>query len=174
MQKKTEEEVKKAYGLARTMGRMFAETHQKMVHHLDADDYTQEAIIAWMEGKHIPYKLVDLYRKESPIGRREWIKKKGRVTSVDPVNVDDIENLLPSEVDVEADAEKQIRLKAIQKVVDDMIDPRQQIIMILHYVYDKSLTEIGQGLGLSKSYTSKLHGEALTHIRKEIEKNGDN
>ncbi len=169
--KKTEEEVKKAYGLARVMGRKFMETHPRSVHHLDADDYTQEAIIAWLENKHIPYRLVDLYRKESPVGRRDWVRNKNLLKLYDPVNLEDASNLLASEVDIEEEVDKRLMLKVIQKVVDDMVDPRQQVIMVLKYVYDRSLTEIGKGLGLSKSYTSKLHQEALEHIKKEVGKN---
>jgi RNA polymerase sigma factor (sigma-70 family) len=167
MTEKTEEEVKKAYGFARTMGRRFMQTHPRPVNHLDEDDYTQEAIIAWLEKKHIPYRLVDLYRKESPMGRRDWINKK-HLTLYDPANIDEVANMLEAEIDVEQDVEKKLKLEAIQDVVNNMIDPRQQMIIIYKYAYDKSLTEIAQSLKLSKSYTSKLHQEALSLIKEEV------
>lgn len=173
MTEKTEEEVEKAYSLARTMGRRFLATHPRPVQHLDEDDYTQEAIMAWLEKKHIPFKLVDLYRKEAPIGRREWIRDKEKIKLYDAVNVDDVADMLASDIDVDEDVEKLAKLRAIQKIVDDIIDPRQQVIIILHYGYDRSLAAIAQGLGLSKSYTSTLHQEALKHIKKEVKKNGD-
>lgn len=173
MTEKTEEEVKKAYGFARTMGRRFTITHPRPVNYLDEDDYTQEAIMAWLEKKHIPFRLVDLYRKEAPVGRREWIRDKENITFHDPVNVDDVADMLASDIDVEEDAEKLVKLKAIQKIVDNMIDPRQQIIIILHYGYDRPIGVIAKGLGLSRSYTDRLHREALEHIKKEIKENGD-
>ena len=168
MKKRTEEEVKKAYGLARVMGRKFRETHFKAARHLDADDYTQEAIIAWLEKKHIPYRLVDLYRKELPMGRREWLKSKDQLTLYDFANIDDLANMLASDVDLEGDTEKRLKLKAIQDVIDNMVDPRQRFIIIMKYVHDRSLTKIGESLNLSKSYTSKLHREALELIKKEV------
>jgi DNA-directed RNA polymerase specialized sigma24 family protein len=173
MKKRTEEDTKRAYGLARVMGRRFVQTHPRPVHYMDEDDYTQEAIIAWLENKHIPYKLVDVYRKASPIGRRNWLKNKGLLKLYDPLSIDDMTNALESGEDVEEEVQKRLRLKKIQKIVNDMVDPRQQIIIIMKYAYDLTLAEISKGLNLSKSYMSKLHREALDHIKEEVEKNGD-
>lgn len=167
---KPDEEVKKAYGFARRMSKRFVETHPRPVYHLDEDDYIQEAIIAWMEKKHIPYRLVDAYRKAAPVGRRSW-PQDGKVHDTFPL--DTVTELFTSSGDTEEGAEKLIKLKIIQEIVNNMADPRQQVIIIMRYVADMPLIDIASGLGISRSYTSKLHREALDHIKKEVEKRGD-
>jgi DNA-directed RNA polymerase specialized sigma24 family protein len=168
MTEKTEEEIKKAYGFARTMGRRFIAMHPRPVQHLDEDDYTQEAVLAWLEKKHIPFRLVDLYRRESPIGRRDWSKNSSLLKLYDTLNVDEMSNSLESDFDLEGEVEKQFRLQRIQEIMDNLVDPRQYIILYYKYKEDRSLVEISKRLGISKSYTSKLHRDALDIIKEEM------
>ena len=170
---KTKEEVDRAYGFSRKMGRRFMQTHPRPVYFLDEDDYTQEAMIAWLEKKHIPYRLVDTYRKAAPVGRRDWVKNKENLKLYDPIDIDLISGLVESDQDVEMESETLIRLKQIQDIVNNLIDPRQQLIILMKYVDDKSLTEIAKTLRLSKTYTSKLHQECLEIIKEEVKKSGN-
>jgi RNA polymerase sigma factor (sigma-70 family) len=169
----SEKDIKRAYGLAKTMGRRFAATHEGPMYYMDQDDYAQEAIIAWLEKKHIPYRLVDIYRKAAPLGRRNWVKNKDKLQLYNPLQIDLVSNaMFHSYNTVEDEAEMLIKLKVIQKIVNDLIDPRQQIIILMKYVEGMTLIEISKGLGISKTYASRLHRECLDHIKKEVSQYG--
>jgi len=164
------EDITKAYNLAYKLSKRFVNTHQKLAHYLDVDDYAQEAIIAWLEQKHIPYKLIDTYRKATPMSRRSWEQNKIMYSQVDLNNIDDN---IESSSDVEYEADMLTKLESIQDIVNKLIDPRLQIIIIMKYVYDMSFTDIAKGLGVSKAYVSKLHKQCLEFIKTEVLQDGN-
>ena len=119
MGKRTKNDVDKAYALARRMGRKFMNTHPRPVYHIDEEDYIQEAMVAWLEKRHIPYKLVDVYRQAAPVGRRGWMNAGGTLTIHDPINIDLVAEYMSSGQNLEKDVENIEKLKAVQKIVNN-------------------------------------------------------
>ena len=52
----------------------------------------------------------------------------------------------------------------------DQLDAREQLLLRGHYLEGRSLDEIGQDLGISRSAASRAHGKALTRLRRMLER----
>ena len=57
--------------------------------------------------------------------------------------------------------------QAVRRAVDQLPE-RERRILQLHYFEDQTLTEAGQSMGLSKSWTSRLHARAVRLMAKQL------
>jgi RNA polymerase sigma factor FliA len=63
---------------------------------------------------------------------------------------------------------QQQRDGAIAQAIDSLPAKERQLMM-LHYYEGKSLTQAGQALGLSRSWASRLHTQAIDRLRKKAQ-----
>jgi RNA polymerase sigma factor FliA len=67
--------------------------------------------------------------------------------------------------------EKSERNRAIRRALD-CLPPKERRLLELYYYEDRSLQEAGQVMGLSKSWSSRLHARAITLLKQALEKIG--
>jgi RNA polymerase sigma factor for flagellar operon FliA len=67
--------------------------------------------------------------------------------------------------------EKSERNHAIRRALDSLPEKERRLLE-LYYYEDRSLQEAGQALGLSKSWSSRLHARAITLLKQALEKIG--
>jgi RNA polymerase sigma factor FliA len=67
--------------------------------------------------------------------------------------------------------ERRERNRAIRDALDSLPDKERRLIE-LYYYEDKSLADAGAELGLSKSWSSRLHARAITLLKEALERAG--
>jgi RNA polymerase sigma factor for flagellar operon FliA len=65
--------------------------------------------------------------------------------------------------------EKIERNSAIRRALDSLPEKERRLLE-LYYYEDRTLLEAGQALGLSKSWSSRLHARAITLLKQALEK----
>jgi len=73
------------------------------------------------------------------------------------------------------DVEKRAEFMQVRKHMRDAIGglpEKEKKLVMMYYFQNKTLEEIGEKLGLSKSWTSRLHARALALLFKRIKNNG--
>ena len=67
--------------------------------------------------------------------------------------------------------ERHERNHAIRRALDSLPDKERRLLE-LYYYEDRTLLEAGQALGLSKSWSSRLHARAITLLKQALERVG--
>lgn len=63
---------------------------------------------------------------------------------------------------------RRVLLDALKQAVAELDDERQRELIERHYFGGESLAEIGEELGLSKSWASRLHASAVRRLEKRV------
>ncbi len=78
---------------------------------------------------------------------------------------DNIVKLVDLEREINSDIDRLIDLKAeARRVINQITDPDQQLVLELRYLCYRPWTEIMDALGYSEATIYRLHGEALKNI----------
>jgi RNA polymerase sigma factor for flagellar operon FliA len=67
--------------------------------------------------------------------------------------------------------EKSERNQAIKQALSSL-PQKERRLLELYYYEDRSLAEAGQAMGLSKSWSSRLHARAITLLKQALERVG--
>ncbi|MEM1032029.1 MAG: sigma-70 family RNA polymerase sigma factor [Myxococcota bacterium] len=64
--------------------------------------------------------------------------------------------------------DRRVLLDAVRQAVSELEDARQRTLVERHYFGGEPLTTIGADLGLSKSWASRLHADAVRRLEKRV------
>jgi len=100
--------------------------------------------------------IMDGARKEMGVGRGA-----GRL---ERVGWDQVHELPAEPADPEADFDRSRQLSAVVEAVSDLPE-RERVLLVAVAVEDRALTEVGESLGIDKSWASRLRARALGVVR---------
>jgi len=163
---KTDSEVQAAYNVARRI----AKTVMRKVSTINTssmafEDFVQEGVIAWLEGKPMYYGMIDAFRAQAMISPYSYgtkgVKEPQMVLFDENI---DSSNDCTAAVDISIDAER--ILKRIQKVPNDI----QQFALLGYLYFGMSLREIAGVLEKSHEWVrTYLIEPELKKIREEFQ-----
>jgi len=163
---KTDAEVKVAYIIARRMARNIMRKMSTVNSTpMSYEDYVQEGVMAWLEGRSMYYGMIDAFRKQALISPYSYNLKGVKEPLVIPFDENNHGSQDPSEdTEITVDAEK--ILKRIQEVPDDI----QQFALLGYLYFGMSLREIGAVLEKSHEWVrTYLVEPELKKIREEFQ-----
>jgi DNA-directed RNA polymerase specialized sigma24 family protein len=162
---KTDAEVKAAYNVARRIAKsvMRSRTTAGMAY----EDFVQEGVLAWLQGRSIYYGMIDAFRRLAPISPYSYgvkgVKEPEMVSFVEELytQYDDDER---DRIDTLLDAEK--ILKRIQEIPNDVL----QFALLGYLYFGMTLREIGSVLEKSHEWVrTYLVEPELKKIREEFQ-----
>jgi len=163
-EEKSEEEVKQAYvdarRIAQSIMRRFSGSHQLV----SVEDFVQDGMLGWLEGKSMYYSMIDSFRKQAMISNHSYKKRGIKEPDLTSFNEDMHSNVNDSPVhewDTLIDAQKV--LERVRQVKDDA----QQFALLGYLYFDMSLREIGDILGKSHEWVRKFLIEPELKLIKE-------
>jgi len=139
---------------------------------IDSFDYSKKVQLSTYAARCINNEILMLIRSN---------KKHKNVVSLSSltINNDDdkeieLEDVLASDdEEVFVQVENKILMDRVRRIIDKMLDKREQTIIKLRYGLDseKALTqkEVADKLGISRSYISRIENKALKMIRDELQ-----
>lgn len=162
---KTEGEVKSAYTVARRLAKhVVGKLSTLNSSSMGYEDFVQEGMLAWLEGKSMYYGMIDAFRKQSMIAPYSYVTKGMKEPQVLPFDesidapCDDTE-----EVDKHIDAQK--ILARVQAVDDELV----QFALLGYLYFGMSLRDIGEVLEKSHEWVRLyLINPELKKIREEF------
>ncbi|MFH1738364.1 MAG: hypothetical protein ABIH23_05105 [bacterium] len=164
-EKKTELEIKAAYAVATKLARKFMKhTHADIYRpHMDLEDFVQDGILAWLEGRPMYYAMLDSYRASSPLSR--WDREV--LGLVEPTATEFKDNIsaedVLSDIEVKIDSDKIIR--RIQSIKDENV----RFATLAYLYFGMSLREIGAVLGQShESVRQNIILPEIKRLREEF------
>lgn len=104
-----------------------------------------------------------------------WIFHITRNTLFDYFRRSRITEELDENIPEDSDFSENIcREEALEALADalQIIPERERNIVLLHYYRKMSLKELSEKMGISYSYTKLLHNQAISRLKKELEKAG--
>lgn len=162
MVEKTDMEVQSAYTMARRIAKSVMRTLSTPS--MGFDDFVQEGVVAWLEGKSMYYGMIDAFRSQAKLSPYSYTTKGMKEPEVLQFNEEmDGVNEEASEIATKIDAER--ILKRIQSVQND----QQQFALLGYLYFGMSLREIGTVLEKSHEWVrTYLVEPELKKIREEF------
>lgn len=134
---------------------------------LDFEDYVQEGMIAWLEGRNMLHGMLDAFRKASALSVYAYKVKKTQATKI--VELDDSHS--PEDYHDELDALIDTKTMA-QKVLNriySIADEQKQFALVAYVYLGMSLREIAEVFGKSYEWVRMyLIDEELKKIKEEF------
>jgi hypothetical protein len=164
---KTEGEVKSAYKMARRLAKhvMSKITPVNNSSSMGYEDFVQEGMLAWLEGKSMYYGMIDAFREQAMLGKYSYTTKGMTDPQVVPFN---------EEVDGHTDDESEEVIKHIdaQKVMQRILaveNEQVQFALLGYLCYGMSLRDLGEVLEMShEGVRLYLINPELKKIREEF------
>jgi RNA polymerase sigma factor FliA len=92
----------------------------------------------------------------------------GGVAAIFLASADAFEGTTPTTTHPTQDLEKRERGRSIRSAMDTLPDKERRLLE-LYYYEDQSLAEAGEALGLSKSWSSRVHARAIKLLKEALE-----
>lgn len=156
--KTTEKYIERAYQKAKNLARSYAKTHSNT--HLDSDDFTQEAMIAFLEGRNMGFGLIDAYRKAAPLTRSQV----GRIPS--PIFRQVFDHTLIDEESENA-LNRAVLTRQLREAIAQM-EPINQDVIDRYYRQEQTLKEIGEAYGKSRTWVSNRIEGTIRKLQEEL------
>lgn len=130
-------------------------------------DGSQEVDFKTFTHYRIKGAIYDGLRKSGWLPRRLYAKVKSEGTASGfPASLDKSNDMEIADVN-SSGVERRAEFMRIMRNMRDSIGAlpeRERHLILMYYFQNKTLEEIGEKLGLSKSWTSRLHARALSHL----------
>jgi DNA-directed RNA polymerase specialized sigma24 family protein len=131
---------------------------------MDLDDFVQEGIVAWLEGKPMHFRMLDAFHKQTRMSKYAY-SVKGMTEPVEFQHTDELDNPVNTIPDLEMAIDAEKILKRIQSVEND----HQQFALLGYLYFGMSLREIGEVLEKSHEWVrTYLVEPELKKIREEF------
>ena len=174
----TDKQIEEAYRIARIIAKRFCATH--FIAHLDVEDYVQEGVLGWLEGRNIYHAIIDAFRNAAPIDKMMYKpgmhipemvhygvhvpESIGKAISYDPTNA--MEDFIDSR-------------DMIDKILDftHQLPEKVQFCVLGSYYYGLTLADIAEIMGVNIRFVSEWRKEGVECLKKhfnEKEKEKDN
>lgn len=141
-----EKYVDRAYQKAKNLARSYIRTHNN--EYLDEQDYAQECMIAFLEGRNMRFGLIDAYRKAAPLSRRQL------ATMNVPIFWEIFEHTL-----IDEGAEDKLNHAVLLRRLSEFIalmEPIKKDVIDRYYFKHQTLDTIGHAHGKSRTWASNL------------------
>ena len=155
-----DEKLKKIYSLARKIAHNVSSKYH--ISYLDEEDFAQEAVMGWLEGRNMYLATLDALRRYGPLTKDGVARKE-----VPPnfINLEDGDALFSKEVSVE----DKILADQVMQVIQDMPDYEPQYAVLASFFGEDSLQTISHNLGYrSKRSAFELRRRGLDYLREKL------
>lgn len=160
----TPKEIEVAYRTAKKIANQFIRSRKRLPD-MDFDDFVQEGVLGWLEGRNIYYAMASAYRYASKFHDYDY-----RVKGItDPVMVE-----FNEETHTEADCLEESVVQAldagriIERILEIEDDTVQFILLGAHY-FGMSLRELSVVLGKSHEWVRTILVEQTKILREEFQ-----
>ncbi len=155
-----EKYVNKAYQKAKNLARNYYETHSNT--YIDEEDLTQEAMIAFLEGRSMGFGLIDAYRKAAPLKRSQVGKQPS------PIFWQVFERTL-----IDEDATSMMDHAVLQRQLREAIAKMETItqdVLDRYYFREPPQTyeTIGKAYHKSRTWARNLIKDSVRRLQKEL------
>ena len=165
-EEKTEREIAIAYSVARRIAASFMTPERIALYrpHMEMEDYIQEGVLGWLEGKDIYRAIVTAYRKDSPV--TWWRRAKGdKEPSFVPLQDD---ALLEDPTDNIARSEQRMDAEKILALLDNIEDDTKRFAVCANLYFGMSLRQIAEVLGSTHETVRKMIKPEIEEIRRKL------
>jgi len=157
LQKTDENTIKGIYTLARKHAAQYLACYPTT--YLDIDDLAQEGMIAYLQGRHIKYGILDAIRRSLELKRCQ----------VGKLPIPKIHELSEDDIDVNAEDRPDTALiNEIWDSIQQMFDTRTVDIMYRRYKMDWTLQQISNYHSLSNSHVKRTIDRTITIMRRRL------
>ena len=164
---KTDAEVKAAYSVARSIAKNVMRSKVSTLNStcMAYEDFVQEGVLAWLEGKSMYYGMIDAFRKQALISPYSYGVKGVKEPQVLPYQ-EEFDGYINPLHDLETAIDAQKILKRIQSVED----PIKQFALLGYLYFGMSLRDIAEVLDKSHEWVrTYLVEPELKLIREEFQ-----
>lgn len=159
----SDEKIKQIYSLARKVASRVM--HKYRVSYLDEEDFVQEAVMGWLEGRNLYLAAMDALRKYGPLTKDEASRK---VRPPEFIDSEDPDLILTSGTGPSS-MEHHVLSSQILDIILSIDDREEQYAVLASYFGDLSLQDISHDLGYrSKRSAFELRRKGLDHIREKL------
>lgn len=154
----TEKYIDKAYQKARNGANAYVKTHNNT--YLDEEDFAQEAMIAFLEGRTMGFGMIDAYRSAAPL-KREQV---GKITT--PIFWQVFEHTL-----IDEDATSMMDHAVLQRQLREFIakmEPIKKDVIDRYFFKQETIETIGNAYGKSRFWVSSRIKDSIRMMQKEF------
>lgn len=164
--KQSPEQIAMAYSTARRIAKYFTSVLQRRTI-LDFEDYVQEGVLAWLEGRSMFLRMLTAYSMSGKLSRYAYLIKKAQ----DPISVefDDRGGTTGVTDSCEDDVVAHIDYERVRDRIMAIKDDTVQFIIMGSLYFGISLRELGTILGMSHEAVRKIRDSHVKQIREEFQ-----
>ena len=161
----TDLEIKEAYRISKMIARNFTRNHH--IAFLDLEDYIQEGVMGWLEGRNIYHAIIDAFRKAAPIDKMAY-RPGMEIPETVHFGIHLPEQLSQMSHDPISTLEKELDSKDL---IDQILDATHQLpekiqfCVLGSYYYGMTLSEVGDTLGVTVGMVSRWRTEGVSFLR---------
>ncbi len=158
---KTKETPEQAYEMAWRAARVFSRNHK--LPHMDVEDYVQEAMIGWFQGRNIYYAMISAFRKAAPLSLHTF-KARGGTAIPHFVAFDETYGEA-----THVNLEDKIDQRRVTQLIEEIDEERVQFVIKAMFYMGMSAVEISEILQCSRAWVYVLREKGLQQLRDKLE-----
>src|SRR4030042_246466 len=132
--------------------------------HLDVDDFIQEGVWSWLEGRDMYYGMITAYRQASPVSR--WDRETKGV--VEPSFVEYVDSIHPTDDCGFEQADARLDAAKIISRIDKIADADVQFGVQAYFLFGLSLREIAEVVGKSHETVRRWLMPTIKMLKEEF------
>lgn len=165
---RTEQEIEVAYKVARKLANsVVSRVRSSHSHYIDFDDYVQEGVLAWLEGRNMYRAMMEAFVKAAKMSKYSFNTKGMKEPRT--VDIDSLSDVVAEEENVEAVLVQRIDANRVLQRILAVSNEQVQFALLAYLYIGMSLREISQVFGKSHEWVrTYLIEPELARIKEDL------
>lgn len=139
---KTPEEIEAAYAVARRLANSIVKrVRSSHDHYLDYDDFVQEGMVAWLEGRSMYHAMLRAFGKAAKMSYYSY-KVKG-MEEPRTITIDELMDSPSTGLELIEQLDRKVDAQKILRRILSIKDERAQFAVLAHFYFGMTLRELG-------------------------------